>query len=289
MPVKARLNFVALRPIVSLVLWMLVGLVLAGGIFSFLGPRIGVNLLDKDSLLNGGFWAVALMVGIQQFLLFLLPGWTVLYVYPALRPDGILGARVDGRRLGLVVVLFLVSLPLVSYLNWLNLQFPLADQWQALEEEANRLIATLLKGGNVPLLVLLIGLLPALGEEMVFRGVIQRSLVHFTGRPHVAVWLAAAIFSGIHMQFAGFLPRLFLGAALGYAYHYSGALWVSVLLHFFFNGVQAVYMAMHPDMIDQIGAASGPDRPPALTVLGAAAVFILVLIRLEKHTGQESA
>ena len=58
--------------------------------------------------------------------------------------------------------------------------------------------------------------------------------------PHVAIWLAALIFSAIHMQFQGFLPRMLLGAILGYLYHWTGNLWVPIFAHLVNNGVQIV-------------------------------------------------
>ena len=57
---------------------------------------------------------------------------------------------------------------------------------------------------------------------------------------HVAVWLSAFIFSFIHFQFYGFLPRMFLGLLLGYLFYYSGSLWTSILMHFVNNGAAVV-------------------------------------------------
>ena len=64
----------------------------------------------------------------------------------------------------------------------------------------------------------MIALLPAIGEELFFRGALQRSFTKMFSNPHVAIWVTAFIFSAIHMQFFGFFPRLFLGAAFGYIY-----------------------------------------------------------------------
>ena len=64
--------------------------------------------------------------------------------------------------------------------------------------------------------LLVIALLPAIGEELVFRGILQRELWRGTLNIHVAIWVSAAIFSAIHMQFYGFVPRLLLGALFGY-------------------------------------------------------------------------
>ena len=88
--------------------------------------------------------------------------------------------------------------------------------------------------------ILVIALVPALGEEMIFRGWIQRQLMRIINRPHVAIWASAAIFSAIHFQFLGFLPRLLLGVLLGYLYFWTGSLWVSIFAHFLNNGLQVI-------------------------------------------------
>jgi hypothetical protein len=58
--------------------------------------------------------------------------------------------------------------------------------------------------------------------------------------PHVAIILSAAIFSFIHFQFYGFLPRMFLGILLGYMFYITGSLWTSILMHFLNNGAAVV-------------------------------------------------
>lgn len=82
-----------------------------------------------------------------------------------------------------------------------------------------------------------IGLLAGIGEEVFFRGLIQPKLHLFTGSVHWGIWLTAIIFSAIHMQFYGFLPRMFLGAVFGYLYVYSGSLVYPILAHVFNNSL----------------------------------------------------
>ncbi|GAA4003728.1 hypothetical protein GCM10022408_14160 [Hymenobacter fastidiosus] len=86
--------------------------------------------------------------------------------------------------------------------------------------------------------VLVIAVVPAISEELVFRGIIQRNLVQWFGSRHVGVWLAAAIFSAIHFQFFGFVPRFVLGLILGYLYEWSGNILVPMAAHFTQNAFQ---------------------------------------------------
>lgn len=82
---------------------------------------------------------------------------------------------------------------------------------------------------------LVIAILPAIGEEIVFRGMIQNDFYRGTGNIHLSIWISAIIFSAVHVQFYGFFPRMFLGALFGYLYFWSGNLWMPVLAHFVNN------------------------------------------------------
>jgi len=88
--------------------------------------------------------------------------------------------------------------------------------------------------------LIVVGVLAAVSEELIFRGLLQRIFLKWSGRKHLAVWLAAFAFSFIHLQFYGFLPRLILGAVLGYLYLYSGSLWAAIIGHFFNNAIAVV-------------------------------------------------
>jgi uncharacterized protein len=90
--------------------------------------------------------------------------------------------------------------------------------------------------------MIVIGVLPAIGEEIVFRGIIQNQLFRATHNKHVAIWIAAILFSAIHFQFFGFVPRMLLGALFGYLYYWSGNLWMSVIAHFANNGFSVLAM-----------------------------------------------
>lgn len=95
--------------------------------------------------------------------------------------------------------------------------------------------------GHFLLAVVVIAVVPAVGEELVFRGVLQKNLVRWFS-PHVGVWLGAAIFSAIHFQFFGFVPRFVLGLVLGYLYLWSGNILVSMAAHFVQNAFQLLIL-----------------------------------------------
>ena len=93
-----------------------------------------------------------------------------------------------------------------------------------------------MKADNIGALLINIGLLallPALSEELSFRGTLQQIL----GNKAAAIWVTAFIFSAIHMQFYGFVPRMLMGAMFGYVFVWTGSLWVPILMHFTNNGL----------------------------------------------------
>ena len=147
-----------------------------------------------------------------------------------------------------VAVMF-VCIPVTTQLTtWNeNLSFGnnltwIEDWIKSLEETAKAATEKMLNVdtiGGLLLNLVIVALIPAVGEEMTFRGILQQSLTRKMN-PHLAIFLSAAIFSFIHFQFYGFLPRMFLGLLLGYMFYITGSLWTSMLMHFVNNGAAVV-------------------------------------------------
>ncbi|RMF27816.1 MAG: CPBP family intramembrane metalloprotease [Bacteroidetes bacterium] len=160
-----------------------------------------------------------------------LPAWLHLHRRP--------GLTQALSAVAFVVVVF----PIAQWALWLNQQVPLPAWADALEQNTTGLLSGLLRMESpVELLfnLLIIAALPALGEEFVFRGILQPQLERWTRRPLLALWLTAFLFSFFHFQFEGFLARLVLGAALGYLFLWTRNLWLPVLAHFANNGLQVL-------------------------------------------------
>ncbi|MBC7449258.1 MAG: CPBP family intramembrane metalloprotease [Hymenobacteraceae bacterium] len=195
------------------------------------------------------------------------------------------------------VALTLVSLPLISAAIEWNAGWHFSgaltefDQWmRAKEIAAQRLttqIAQMDSVGELLACLLTLALVPAVGEELVFRGIVQPTLTRaLGGRVHAGIWLTAVIFSAIHLQFLGFVPRLLLGAAFGYLYQWRGRLAVPIAAHFANNAAQVLLL-----YLSQRGALPGFD-PDATTALpwpwvlasgGATAALLAWLHRGQMH------
>jgi len=136
-----------------------------------------------------------------------------------------------------------VSLPLVLYALNINQQLPLPEIFKMAGAQAEEALKGLLKMDNLAELfanIVLVALLPALGEELVFRGVVQQQLMRRIANPWVAILVSSIVFSAAHFQFDGFLPRMMLGFLLGWLYWRTRNFWVPVAGHFFNNGIQVV-------------------------------------------------
>jgi membrane protease YdiL (CAAX protease family) len=152
----------------------------------------------------------------------------------------------QGQSIPYILGLLLGGFFLMQLVYWLNRQLPLPDWMWDMENQQNWLVEQVIRmdsPGEFALTLLVAAIAPAVGEELLFRGMVQPQLERWTGRIHWAIWISAALFSAIHLQFAGFIPRLLLGAMLGYLLLWTRSLWAPILAHFLFNGVQifAVY------------------------------------------------
>ncbi len=140
--------------------------------------------------------------------------------------------------------LFIIAaFPPAQVLYEWNRALPLPDWMSDMEGQAEEMIRSLLimeSWDELVLNLVAIAIIPALGEELVFRGLVQRQIQRGSNNAHLAVWLSAALFSAIHLQFEGFLPRLFLGVALGYLLVWTQTLWVPILAHLLNNAGQVI-------------------------------------------------
>ncbi len=91
--------------------------------------------------------------------------------------------------------------------------------------------------GDFILAFVVIAILPGIGEEILFRGVLQNSLHKWSKNAHVAIWVSGFLFAAIHMQFYGLMPRMMLGVLFGYLYVWSGNLWYPIVAHIINNGL----------------------------------------------------
>ena len=124
--------------------------------------------------------------------------------------------------------------------------------------------------------LLVIAVFAGIGEELVFRGLLQPALYRLTKNIHVAIWVSAILFSTLHMQFFGFVPRVLLGALFGYLYYWSGNLAVPMFAHFVNNALSVIAMyALQKGVIDMDVDSTEAHSWPIVITFTLCAVALL--------------
>ncbi|SFF53793.1 CPBP family intramembrane glutamic endopeptidase [Thermoflexibacter ruber] len=149
----------------------------------------------------------------------------------------------------------IIEMPAITWIGKWNMEVDFPDfmdsfeQWAKLQEDKLKdltIFLTEFRSFEQFLLgFIVIGIIPGIGEELLFRGVLQNKLKQLLGNAHVAIWLAAIIFSAFHLQFYGFVPRMLLGALFGYLYQWSGNLIYAMVAHFVNNGFTIMMMYLY--------------------------------------------
>ncbi|MDP9229923.1 MAG: CPBP family intramembrane metalloprotease [Bacteroidota bacterium] len=196
---------------------------------------------------------------IIQFLgLFLIPSLLFAY-FSDPRPMQYLGLKNPHKAIYFLLgfAVLLLALPLVEWLGTVNreVRFPSGiDKWMENNEKqaADQIQFMLSKNTVKDLIINLIFIsgFAAIGEELFFRGVLQRLFIRIFKNPWAGIITTAFIFSAIHFQFYGFIPRFILGILLGVIYWYSGSLLPAILAHFFYDAFFIVLIYFNPAMLN---------------------------------------
>jgi hypothetical protein len=279
-PIPPAANSRYLPPLFVLVLLLmacLLGAMVGSGLGLLLGKLFGVEVLDAMQLAAGDLTlyernVIRMVTLVNHLFTFLLPAVGVyLFIFRKEWSRQLLMVKMPSLNLALVGALFMmVSFPLAQFGYWLNKQVPLPESLRSMEDATAGLIKQLLvmnSPAELMLNLLLIAVVPALGEELVFRGILQQHLERWMKRPVAAIWVGAFIFSFIHFQFEGFLPRMLLGAILGYLFYWTRNLWVPILAHLLNNGLQVLVAYFLPEKIDSLDMSQVDNFSGGLTAL----------------------
>lgn len=283
-------------PLTSFLLIIIV--VLIG--FVVVGPMLGIALampLYGDNFLpdltagtlnpDSSFLPLIIVQGTVSFIgLVALPMLYIRYVenksiHRFFRKEG--GLPITSVMVCLSVVAFVIAISPIAEWN-MNFEFPESlksvGDWMRQQEDANAEMTAILTNfesfSRFLLGLLVIAVIAAVGEEFVFRGLIQNELFRSSGNIHAAIWMSAILFSTFHLQFFGFFPRVLLGALFGYLYYWSGNLWIPIIGHFFNNGFLLTMFYLHNLGVSKIDMEDETSAPLSLVVVCAVAVFALL-------------
>ncbi len=188
------------------------------------------------------------------------------------------------KHIGYALLGYFAIMPFIYALSHLNQQMVLPEWMAGLEGVLRSLEdsveATMRRFLEVETIwgylfnILVIAVTPAIAEEIYFRGALYRIFSEKWNR-HASIWMVAVIFSLIHFQMYGFLPRLALGAMFGYLLIWSGSIWLPALIHFVNNAIAVTLVyTMGYDKADEVPTNFGDHW---LYILGIAGLLISVL------------
>ncbi len=190
--------------------------------------------------------------------------------------------------IGIVSLIILVGSPLIEWISIVNQHLVLPSWMSSIEDwmrnsenQAIQITEAFLSTKSISGLLgnlFIVAVLPAIGEELLFRGLLQKLIKDLTRNSHLAIWITAALFSALHLQFFGFLPRMLLGALFGYLLEWTGTLWLPIIAHFINNaaGVITFFVTgtgLEPDKAD---APIFGDSSFIYAILSGVALWLLL-------------
>ncbi len=284
---------------------MFLGNLLSSLLLMGIAELSGISLMDAlslsvESTINERN-RVRVLQMMAHFFTFALPALVIArYVFKAQWPHETALKRSPSLELVIFGCLFIAAaFPLAQAVYEWNRNLPLPDWMTEMEDQSTDLIRNILimeRWDELLFNLLAVGVFPALGEELVFRGLVQRQLERLFGRHaqssnqagrillspswsgHLAVWSSGILFSAIHLQFEGFFARLILGVSLGYLLLWTRNLWVPIIAHFFNNAGQVIIQFIYDPLQQESLVESEESLPlsvlllslPTLAVIGYA-------------------
>lgn len=207
-------------------------------------------------------------------------------------PELALDKGLSWRWVAIVLLSYVVTLPAMNWLvAWNESIHPVIfESWfRSMETNARAITDQILdidQWWQLVVVVLVVGVITGIGEEFIFRGGLLNPVLRYGKRHHLAIWLVAVIFSASHVQFFGFVPRMLLGAWLGYLLLWSRSLWVPILAHALNNSLVVIasflgnLKLVDSKALDTFGVPEHGGFP--WIAIGSALLWLLLWIFLNK-------
>jgi len=193
-----------------------------------------------------------------------------------------------------VFLIMIIGLPVINLLAMWNAQINLpqwlesVEEWMKVTEESAKKLTELFldadNTGEFLINFLMIAIFPAIGEELLFRGILQRYLIEWLKNKHIGVLITSILFSALHLQFFGFFPRLLLGIFFGYLLLWSRNLWLPIFAHFVNNGAAVIfYFIFGTEIVEKEINSIGTENGTLFFALGSLVLVTLLVISVFKE------
>ena len=191
--------------------------------------------------------------------------------------------KMSAKQVVIVLMIAFVGLILSGALGEINQAIPLPAKWLAAAKEAEAKykesmmsMVTMKTTTDYLLSLIVMAIAPAIFEEMLFRGALQKIFVGWIKNSFWAILLASILFSAIHFSFFGFLPRVALGMILGYVFYFSKNLWLNIFIHFLYNGIIVTQLFVATKQGKQLEKAMDETMPIWLGLIAVVSIFVLM-------------
>ncbi len=226
-------------------------------LIAFLVPSIAVAFFTRGAIMeNMGFKSVSSFKLVQ---------WVILLAFSGLLLSGALASLTEK-----------IPVP-VNFKNW-------ADKLEETYKKAMMAMTQMNSFGDLLINLLAVALIPAIVEELYFRGSLQKTLRDWSGKPLLAIVITAIVFSAFHFSYFGFLSRMALGILLGLIYEYTKTIWLPALLHFINNGIAVIALYSVRGDQHKIDKVMDENLPIYWGVIALAMVtYLLYRLKQEAH------
>lgn len=259
-----RFHFSPLKGIFFTIVLLTLGLILFFAFATIITSLASGHWGIPGSLDNNYLNSLRIMQISQTIGMFIFPA-VVMAFLSSKKPWRWLGFQPMIKKEALLAIVIMIAfIPGINLIAELNGMIPVPQWMIDLEKSAEQTLKSLLITDSFSIFsinLLMVGILPAIGEELFFRSLLQKYFIQATKNPHWGVFITSFIFSAIHMQFLGFIPRLLMGMAFGYIYLWTGTILIPMLMHFVNNSMAVVLYYMVglgqlPIDIEEIGSSS---------------------------------
>lgn len=242
--------------------------------------------MQKDMFDAANIDAVKMIQVVSTVIIFFIPAVVTARIV-SVKPFERLGFHkgVKFNRAVAAILIMLCALPLVGFLAEINKAIPITagmkkmfDVMESQYAEQVKLMATFKTPLEYIIAMFIIALMPAVVEEVFFRGAMQNIFMRWFKIPWLVIFITGFIFSAIHFSWYGFIPRLGLGMILGYIFYYTGNLWYSIIAHFFNNGLMITILYWQYTKEKKIDMEVGESAPWWAGIISAALVIGLFIV-----------